>query len=306
MSRDTAVPEKSLVRTVHRILLGIMIAISLVLLILWRTDNPRLERVRMSMIDAVAPSMGWVSEPVDVVWHIARDYQNFVDVYDQNKSLRREIQSLKSWRERARLLEEENAQLRALNNVRIASRMTFVTGDVIADSGGPFLQSALVNVGRSDGVENGAAGVDGRGLVGRVVGLGERASRILLLTDFSSRVPVIVQPGARHAILAGDGTAAPKLEFIDGSERIKPGDLVETSGDGGVFPPDLPVGRVVATPSGTWRTALLADYARLEFVRLLRYDPDTQIDAPGDLVRPDGGSNQPDLSIEGLVDAAEQ
>ncbi len=56
MSRDTAAPEKSLVRTVHRVLLGFMIVVSLVLLILWRTDNPRLERVRMSLFDAVAVS----------------------------------------------------------------------------------------------------------------------------------------------------------------------------------------------------------------------------------------------------------
>ena len=117
---------------------------------------------------------------------------------------------------------------------------------------------------------------------------GQRASRLMLLTDFSSRVPVIIQPGARRAVLSGDGTAAPKLEFLDGTDRIQPGDLIETSGDGGVFPPDLPIGRVVATQGGTWRAALLADYSRLEFVRLLRYDPDTVIDTPGDLVRPDG------------------
>lgn len=305
MSRDAAAPEKSLIRTVHRVLMGFMIVVCLILLILWRTDNPRLERVRMSLVDLMAPSMAWVSEPVDFAWNVARDYENFLDVYDQNKSLRREIQGLKSWRERARLLEEENAQLRALNNVRIASRMTFVTGDVIADSGGPFLESVLVNVGRADGVEDGAAGVDGNGLVGRVVGLGDRASRLLLLTDFSSRVPVIVQPGARRAVLTGDGTPAPKLEFIDGSERINAGDLVETSGDGGVFPPDLPVGQVVVTPAGVWRTVLLADYDRLEFVRLLRYEPDTEIDAPGDLVRPDGGSAPSDFSADDLVEAAD-
>jgi rod shape-determining protein MreC len=110
----------------------------------------------------------------------------------------------------------------------------------------------------------------------------------MLLTDFSSRVPVVIQPGARRAVLSGDGTAAPKLEFLDGADKVKPGDLVETSGDGSVFPPDLPVGRVVATASGTWRAALLADFARLEFVRLLRYQPDTRIDDPGGLVQRDG------------------
>ncbi|MFK7944765.1 MAG: rod shape-determining protein MreC [Paracoccaceae bacterium] len=290
MANTAANPDKAFTRIVNRILLGIVVAVSLVLLILWRTDNPRLERVRMSVVDTVAPSMEWVNGPVDFAWNLGRDYRSFMNLQDQNRRLRREIQSLRAWREQARLLEEENAQLRALNNVRLAARTTFVTGDVFADSGGPFLQAALVNVGREDGVADGAAAVDGSGLVGRVVGVGQRASRLMLLTDFSSRVPVIIQPGARRAVLSGDSTDAPKLEFLDGTDRVQPGDLIETSGDGGVFPPDLPIGRVVATQGGTWRAALLADYSRLEFVRLLRYNPDTVIDNPGDLVRPDGMS----------------
>jgi rod shape-determining protein MreC len=285
----------------HRILLGIAVLASLILLILWRTDNPRLERLRMSLIDAATPSMQWVSEPVQFVWNIARDYEEFVNVYEQNKALRREIQSLRAWRETARSLEEENAQLRALNNVRLARRTTFVTGDVFADSGGPFLQSALVNVGREDGIGDGAAAVDGAGLVGRVVGVGERASRLLLLTDFSSRVPVVIQPGARRAMLAGDGTRAPKLIFLDGSEPVHAGDLIETSGDGGVFPPDLPVGQVIVSPGGTLRANLLADYARLEFVRLLRYDPDNRIDEPGGLVGARVG--EPTVTADDLVGA---
>ena len=286
MARGSVNPDKAFTRIVHRILMGLIVASSLILLVLWRTENPRLERLRMSLVDAVAPSMEWVNEPITFSSNLVRDYRNFIDVYDQNRRLRRELQAMRPWRDRARLLEEENAQLRALNNVRLAARTTFVTGDIFADSGGPFAQAALVNVGRRDGVSDGAAAVDGRGVVGRVVGVGKRSSRLLLLTDFSSRVPVIVQPGARRAVLSGDGTTAPKLEFLDSGERIKPGDLIETSGDGGVFPPDLPVGRVVTSTGGTWRAALLADFARLEFVRLLRYSPDTEIDQPGDLVQP--------------------
>lgn len=297
MAQPQASAEKSLTVLVHRIFLGLAILASLILLILWRTDNPRLERVRMSLIDAVTPSMQWVSEPVQFVWNVARDYEEFLNVYDQNKALRREIQSLRAWRETARSLEEENAQLRALNNVRLARRTTFVTGDVFADSGGPFLQAALVNVGREDGISDGAAAVDGSGLVGRVVGVGERASRLLLLTDFSSRVPVVIQPGARRAMLAGDGTRAPRLIFLDGNEPVHAGDLIETSGDGGVFPPDIPVGNVLLGAGGTLRANLLADYSRLEFVRLLRYSPDTEIDTPGGLVGHGvGGKTADDLA----------
>jgi rod shape-determining protein MreC len=221
---------------------------------------------------------------------MSRNYGNFFDVYAQNRELRREIQRLHAWRETARQFEEENAQLRALNNVRLVPHSTFVTGDVIADSGGPFLQSALVNVGARDGVIDGSAAVDGNGLVGRVVGVGDHATRLLLLTDFSSRVPVLVQPSGLRAILSGNGTGAPLLEFLENPEEVKPGDLVRTSGDGGVFPPNLPVGRLVALPGGAWRVALSADFARLEFVRLLRYTPDTRIDRPGGLIltRPRG------------------
>jgi rod shape-determining protein MreC len=80
------------------------------------------------------------------------------------------------------------------------------------------------------------------------------------------------------------------LEFLDNPDKVTPGDPVRTSGDGGVFPPDLAVGRLIALPGGIWRVALSADYARLEFVRLLRYAPDTGIDRPGGLIlsRPRG------------------
>jgi rod shape-determining protein MreC len=288
--RPASPTDTKLTRTVRRILLGFVLLVCVFLLILWRTNNPRLERLRLTLADAVLPSMDVINQPIEFAAEMSQDYRNFFDVYSQNRELRREIQRLRAWRETARQFEEENAQLRALNNVRLVPHSTFVTGDVIADSGGPFLQSALVNVGARDGVIDGSAAVDGNGLVGRVVGVGDHATRLLLLTDFSSRVPVLVQPSGLRAILAGNGTSAPILEFVENPEEVKPGDLVRTSGDGGVFPPNLPVGRLVALPGGTWRVALSADFSRLEFVRLLRYSPDTRIDRPGGLIlsRPGG------------------
>ena len=302
MGRAPSPQVSALTRTVHRILLGLVVLTSIVLIFLWRSDNPRLERLRLTLADAFLPSMEWVSGPMQFASEMTRDYRNFFDVYNQNKELRREIQRLKVWRDTARQLEEENAQLRALNNVRLAIHSTFVTGDVVADSGGPFLQSALVNVGARDGVIDGSAAVDGNGLVGRVVGVGENAARLLLLTDFSSRVPVLVQPSGLRAILAGDGTSAPRIEFLESPEEVKPGDQVRSSGDGGVFPPDLPVGRLISLPGGVWRVALSADYGRLEFVRVLRFTPDTRIDRPGGLIlsRPlEGQSDGPAPGADG-------
>jgi len=296
--------ESGLHRAIRRTLIGTVIIVSLVLFALWRSDNPRLERIRMSLVDAVAPSVSAVNRPLASVGEMMRDYKNFIDVYNQNRNLRRQIQRLQAWREVARQLEEENAQLRALNNVKLAPRTTFVTGDIIADSGGPFRQSALVNVGAEDGVVDGAPAVDGAGLVGRVSGLGDRASRLLLVTDFSSRIPVVIRPGGQRAIMAGDGTDAPRLDFLSSSEAVSPGDLVESSGDGAVFPPDLPIGRVVSLDSGAKRVALNSDLSRLEFVRLLRFRPNTLIDRPGELILSPGGT--PSLAGEADADAAEE
>ncbi len=284
MRARTGDEDRGLHRAVRRTVTGAVILIALAVFVLWRIDNPRIERLRADLVDMALPSIEAVSEPLTFATAMWRDTEAFLDMHAQNRALRREIQRLHAWRETARQLEEENAQLRALNNLALPPRTTFVTGDVIADSGGPFREAILVNVGAQDQVADGAAAVDGVGLVGRVSGVGARAARVLLVTDFASRIPVVVQPGARRAMLTGDGTPAPKLDFLDAADAVRPGDLVETSGDGGVFPPDLSVGRVIATESKEWRVGLNADLVRLEFVRLLRYRPDTRIERTGGLI----------------------
>ena len=277
-------------RLLRRGVLIALILLSVVLFVLWRADSPRIERIRMALTDWASPSIEVTANPVNAAAHMVEDFENFTRVYEQNKLLRREIQRMRSWREAAQQLERENAQLRALNNLRLAPRIGFVAGEVIADSGSPFAQSALVNIGDEDGVANGAAAVDGKGLVGRVVGVGRRAARLLLLTDFNSRVPVKVLPSGRRAILTGENDDAPRLSFLESTAGVAAGDIVVTSGDGGVFPPELPVGVVAVMGEYGARVQISADYERLEFVRVLRYKPSTRIDAPGGLVLPEASA----------------
>ena len=181
------------------------------------------------------------------------DLRAYSRVYAQNAELRRELQRMQGWREAALQLEQKNARLLALNKVRLNPRLTFVTGEVMADAGSPFRRSATVNVGRIDGVTDGSAALDGSGLVGRIAGVGERSSRIILLTDASSRVPAVVRPSGQRAIVTGDNGPAPALEFVDQADELQPGDRVVSSGDGGLYPPDILIGRVVVGPDGRQR-----------------------------------------------------
>lgn len=274
-------------RFIRRALLVGLILIAIALFALWRAESPRLERLRIALIDWATPSIEIVSGPVSSAAEIAGGIEDFTQVYDQNRALRQEIQRLRAWRETAQQLERENAQLRALNNLKLEDRIGYVAGEVIADSGGPYAETVLINIGARDGVTDGAAAVDGEGLVGRVVGVGERAARLLLLTDFNSRVPVKVLPSGRRAILIGESADAPRLAFLGALSGVAPGDRVATSGDGGVFPPDLPVGVVAVVGEREARAQLLADYERLEFVRILRYRPSTRIETPAGLILPE-------------------
>ena len=126
---------------------------------------------------------------------------------------------------------------------------------------------------RSTASTDGSAVVDGLGLVGRIAGVGERSARIIFLNDASSRVPAVVRPSGQRAMVAGDNGPAPALEFIDQADELRPGDRVVSSGDGGLYPPDILIGQVVVGPDGRQRVRLAADYRRLDFVRVVRAVP---------------------------------
>ncbi len=255
------------------------------LFVLWRIDNPRVEKFRALVIDNFVPNFEWILRPMTSVVKLAQDYQSYEKLLEQNKELRRELQQMKSWKEAALQLEQENARLLDLNQLRLDSKLTHVSGIVIADSGSPFRQSVLLNIGSRDGIKDGWAAMDGLGLVGRISGVGSSTSRVILLTDNSSQIPVILQPSGQRAILMGDNSFAPAVEFIENADLVRPGDRIVTSGGGGVLPAGLLVGRLAMDPTGRLRSRLAADYERLEFLKVLRDYGTERIDSFGSLLK---------------------
>jgi rod shape-determining protein MreC len=285
-------------RGVRRVLIAIVSVVLVGLFLLWRIDNARVEQLRVSLVDRFVPSFAWTVKPVASTARMLADLRAYSRVYQQNEELRRELQRMQGWREAALQLEQKNAKLLALNKVRLNPRMTFVTGEVMADAGSPFRRSAMVNVGHIDGVADGSAVMDGLGLVGRIAGLGERSARIIFLSDGSSRVPAIVRPSGQRALVSGDNGAAPVLEFIDQADEVRPGDRVVSSGDGGLYPPDVLVGRVIVGPDGRQRVQLAADFRRLDFVRVVRPVPAETIAGPGGLIGPLLSADSPMEAVE--------
>ena len=283
MGRDRNNPDRYST-ALARLIFGGLVVLLIGLFLLWRIDSPRVERLRIEIIDRVIPNFAWATYPLTGAINIIRSARSYASIYQQNQELRRELQQMKAWKEAALQQEQENARLQDLNNVRLDPKFVKITGVVLADSGSPFRQTVLLNIGKRDGIVDGWAAMDGIGLVGRIAGVGERTSRVVLLSDTASRVAVTIESNGQTALLVGDNTSNPLIDFLEDPETVRPGDRVMTSGDGGVFPPGILVGQVTQTQSGRLRVRLAADMRRLEFLLVIRHKPLDTISTPASLV----------------------
>lgn len=255
----------------QRVVVPFLVLLSMMFIVLGKADVLLFDRLRVLIADAAAPVLSAVAQPVATVASGVRHVEGLFDLYQDNARLREENARLLQWQEVARRLEAENEQLRALTKYTPEAAPHFVSAQVIANSGGAFARNVLVSAGRSEGARRGQAAVTGDGLVGRVAEVGERAARILLLTDLNSRIPVVLADTRQRAVMAGDNSDQPRLLYLPINVAVKPGERIVTAGSGGIFPPDLPVGVVASVDGGVVRVTPFAELSRLEYVRIVDF-----------------------------------
>ncbi|MCC7273951.1 MAG: rod shape-determining protein MreC [Alphaproteobacteria bacterium] len=254
----------------QRFALLLLILASFGLIVLGKADTVVVERLRTRTADTLAPLLDAISRPVATVGRVTDEVREITALRAENDRLREANGRLLQWQEVARRLEAENGQLRELMNVTPEPSLSYVSARIIADSGGAFVRSVLVNAGGRQGAAKGQAAIADHGLAGRVVEAGERASRVLLITDLNSRIPVIVEGTRERAVVAGDNGPRPRLLYVAArKDGLRGGERVVTSGHGGVFPPGIPIGEVVLGEDAAPRVLPYVDFDRLEYVRLV-------------------------------------
>jgi rod shape-determining protein MreC len=269
---------------------ALLLAGAFALMLLGKADILLVERFRTGVADVLAPVLEVLSRPAASVADTVAAARRLRDLRAENERLRVDNERLERWQHVARRLEAENKALRALTNFVPEPNVAFITARVIADAGGAFVRSAMINAGAEQGVRRGLAAVSGDGLVGGVVEVGGRHARILLITDLNSQIPVVVERTRDPAVLAGDNTRLPRLVYLPQNAQVLAGDRIVTSGHGGVFPPGLPIGVVTSIDEGAIKVMPYVDWNRLEYIRLLDYGLDG-------VVKPSGG--HPPFSVMG-------
>lgn len=248
-----------------------LVGAAVALMLIGKIETVLVEEVRARATDLAAPLLDLLSRPVARLAAIGENVGELAALREENAQLRAENARLRQWQVTAQRLEGENSSLRSLLRLGPEPAATFVTARAIADTGGSFARLLIVNAGTADGVAPRQVVITGEGLVGRIQQAGRRSARVLPITDLNSKVPVIVGAERWRAILAGDNSDWPQLTFIDGGGEVKRGDLVLTSGHGGIFPPGLPVGIVAGATERGIEVQPFVDWHRLEFVRILDY-----------------------------------
>jgi len=250
--------------------IGLML-VAFALMLLGKADVVVMERVRAHVIDGVSPILDVLSRPVASMDRIVEEITALRHLRDENEKLKIENQNLLEWQSAARKLSKQNDQLKSLLNFAPMNDPYFVSGRIIGDTGGAFVHSVLVNAGKREGIAKGQAVITGNGLVGRVQGVGVRSSRVLLISDLNSRIPVVVEASRTRAVLAGDNTDHPRLIHMPPGAIFVSGDRIVTSGHGGAFPAGIPVGMVSTTKDGNVLVKPYVQRERLEYVRVVDY-----------------------------------
>ncbi len=226
-----------------------------------------------------------LDKPVQVIGDGTSSLSDYFFAVRENRILKKEVQELSQYRDAYLEMKDVNARYEKLLNLRTEPPVDTVTARTVLVSRGPFNNNRLIDAGSEKHIAFGNPVITDQGLVGRVVGISPNVSRVLMVTDITSQIPVMIMRSDGRAMMDGDGGGYPKLDWVRGQDTVREGDQILTSGDGGVFPRGLPVGEAVKGVDGVWRVRLYANRGPIDFVKVLLFKDFSQLPDASTLLR---------------------
>lgn len=253
MKRDKNIIDKTKIKTsksffkiiLQKISLMAFVLICLFSIFIWQFNNSFSKNIKAKMLDMSYPILFSATSGIDSITDFFQYAKIFFSIKQENKKLQSEIKDLESKMSFMRIYEKENIELKKLLKFVKDSEYVFKSARVIGNSNSIFARSILIDAGLKDNVMVGQAVVNHQGVVGRVIETANHASRVLLITDFNSKIPVIGASSREHAILYGQNKEFLKLSFYEKHHDFEIGETLVTSGDGWLFPPGYPIAKIV-------------------------------------------------------------
>lgn len=240
------------------------------------------QSVRGAALDVTAPISGALNEVTSTAGGLVSGAGNYWDAAHQNATLKVERKAMLQRMIEAKAIIQENSQLKAALQLRERSRDAVAAGRIVGSSLSSPRRFAVLSVGTGDGVQVGMPVRSPDGLIGRVIDAGKLASRVLLISDRANIVPARMLRGGAPIISQGRGDGTVDLRPLEvGRNPFRRGDIVVTSGTGGLYPPLVPIARVVRLDDDGAIAVPLADPANTSFAVVeAPYEPEAMADEP--------------------------
>ena len=249
-----------------------LIFFSVGLLILSKINLPFTNYLKITLNEIVYRTSFIVSVPEKKILDLSNKIQDHYNVYNDYVLVKEKIKTLESKKYETQFLEVENKRLKKTINEYIFKSDELVA-KVLIDKNSPFLKSVIVNKGSKDKVKLGMAVLDGSYLVGKIVEVNYSTSRVLLVSDLNSKIPVSIEPGNIQSILSGTGKQNGKIEYLETDILIKDKSIVYTSGSGGLFKSGIPVGIYHKETEEEYEVVhFFSKLSQLTFVKLVSFE----------------------------------
>ena len=251
----------------QRFSLFILVIVCFLLLFIETIETKPLNYLRSFVKDTIYRGSLIVSSPIKGLKFTLGSIGKHINLYNDYDKLKNENEKLRSEISKSDFLILENTQLRKLIDEQVKSPSNLVSSRVMLDEKSPYLNSFILNSGSNKKIKNGMAVLDGTNFIGRIVDVNFFSSRVLLISDLNSKIPVILEPSGNHAILSGRGRDKPTLEYLPKNHKVKEGDKVYTSGKEGIFSPGIPIGQANFKNDRIF-VSLFSDLNQITFVNI--------------------------------------
>ena len=245
-----------------------LLFLSILVIILSNYNFKVIQLIKIGINEFTYRASFLISTPENKIQKINSQIKDHLKVYDNYKNLELELEKLKQKKLTNNFLKMENEKLRDLINESINSNE--ILARVLIDKESPFLRSIILNKGTKDKLKIGMAVVDEVHLVGKVIEVNFTNSRVLLLSDLNSKIPVVLEPIGMQAIVSGTGSINGKIQYTkeEYSDDINNQEIIAyTSGLGGLFKPGLPVGKISRV--NPHEIVFFSDFKQLEYVKII-------------------------------------
>ena len=257
-----------------------LIFFSIFIIVLGKYNFKGINFLKLSLKELVYRTTFIVSVPENFVISSYQKIRDHFYLYSTYENLKKDYESLKATKLNTDFLKSENEALKSkINDVSIQS--SELLAKVIIDKKSPFLRSVIVNRGSKDNVILGMAVLDEKFLVGKVVEVNYSTSRVLLLSDLNSKIPVSIEPNGVQSILSGSGSSFGEIQYIKENYELENDSEIFTSGSGGIFRSGIPIGKTIADENigfDTIKVKFHSDFSQLRLVKIVSFEEVKQND----------------------------